>query len=384
MKIGIVQYLPKNTFVKLDDDIWRAIFKEAVEKTKTLTSLAKILNVPVGNISRYKLGRRDIPLHIAKGLLNFIEVNIESIDDHIKFKIGKISRFYARPFVEINQEWVYIAELIRCDGHIPRNLWTCQLINKNMGLINIFVGFFKNLGLLSKHIDVRNSTVPLCKIATIRSRTFTFIFNEIFDVPAGRKGEISFPLWYFKDNKYLIAAIRGAFDSEGCVEIGSKSLSPRRVKITNKSRTYIKDLKTALKRLGIDSLVRQRQNDHIFDIYIYGRINLENFLKIVTPYHEQKRRRLTDLLKLYDDSRVPEGSLKRRVLNSLVNKPKRRAEIASDLGLLKTKLSWHLKWLRENRLIEVIKKVYTNNGTYFVYEITSNGKKYLSNENRAF
>ena len=377
--------MPKNTFVKVDDDIRQALFKKAIEKTKTLTNLAKVLNVSVGNLSRYKLGQRDTPLYTLRGLLNFIEANVESIGDYIKFKIGKISGFYLRPPVEINQEWVYIAELVRCDGHISSNLWTCQLTNKNMELINIFVGFFKSLGLSSRHVDVRKNTAPFYKIAIIRSRTFTFIFNEIFGVPAGNKGEISLPLWYFKDNEYLIAAIRGAFDSEGCVEIGSKSLSPRRVKITNKSRTYLEDLKTALKKLGIYSSIRKKQKDHdIFNLYIYSRTNLENFLKIVAPYHKQKRSRLESLLKSYDDNRVPEGSLRRGVLNSLVNKPKRRVKIASDLGLPKVKLGWHLKWLRKNKLIEVVKEVYTNNGAYFVYRITRNGKKYLSHENGTF
>jgi DNA-binding transcriptional ArsR family regulator len=248
----------------------------------------------------------------------------------------------------------------------------------------VLLAFFEELGVPRGRIDVRNNTTSSCKNATIRSRALAFIFNKIFEIPLGKKGEIYLPIWYFHDMDFLVSAVRGAFDGEGCVNKGSHSLSPRRITICNKSQTYLRNLAAALKKIGIDSSdIRENQKGcNVFKLFIYGKTNLEKFFAIVKPRHDNRRKKLESLLKTYDKNRVTEGSLRKSLLKSLVEKSKRRAEIALELGFPKKKLGWHLKWLGENGLINVDGRFYTNNGSYFVYGITKNGKRFLSDEDR--
>jgi transcriptional regulator with XRE-family HTH domain len=128
--------------VKVHNNLRLVIFQKAVDKTKTFANLAKTLNVSRQNLSRYKLGQRDIPFQKFEELLDFIGTNLQAVENEVEFKIGRLSKFYLKPSVEITPGWVYIAELIRSDGYIDRNMWSCQFINGNEKLLRCFVSFF--------------------------------------------------------------------------------------------------------------------------------------------------------------------------------------------------------------------------------------------------
>lgn len=388
MKIDIFDHLiADETFIEIDDNIRKDIFERAIKRTKSQSNLAKLLKISEKNLSRYKLGKRSILMSDLQKLLKFSKMDIAKISGNLKIKLGKSSKFYLPHAIELNPGWIYVAELIRCDGHLPRNQWHVTFTNSSQSLIDEFVKFFTSFGVPKNCIDIRTKAPHRhIKCVTIRSKSLAFIFNKIFEIPYGNKSHIiRIPKFYEKIPLGLAKiAVRGAFDSEGTVQIGSKSYTtPRRIAICSASKSYLEDLQKILRKMGIYSSIGEYQKG-MFKIYISHRINIEKFSKEINSCHSVQKNKIENLLKIYDKNRVPERTLRKAILLLLKEDPKRRSEIAVNLHMKKTKLSWHLKWLQMNNLVDIEDKIYTNKGSYYVYNITKYGIGYLSDEDRPF
>jgi DNA-binding transcriptional ArsR family regulator len=389
MKIDMFPYLIANeTFIEIDsNEIRKSIFEKAIKKAKNQSGLSKILKISEKNLSRYKLGKRSILMSDLQKLLKFSKTDIAEISSNLKIKLGKSSKFHLPHTIEINPDWIYVAELIRCDGHLPKNQWCATFTNSNQSLINEFVNFFTVLGVPKNCIDVRTKMPHrYIKEVTIRSKSLAFIFNKVFEIPFGNKSHIiRIPKFYEKISLDLTKmAVRAAFDSEGTVQIGSKNYTtPRRIAICSASKLYLEDLQKILIKIGIYSRISEYQRG-MFKIYISHRINIEKFSKEIKPLHSMQKKKIENLLKIYDKTRVPERTLRKAVLLLLKEDSKRRSEIAVNLDMKKAKLGWHLKWLLKNKLVDIEDKIYTNKGSYYVYKITKYGIEYLSDEDGPF
>jgi intein/homing endonuclease len=284
------------------------------------------------------------------------------------------------PCLTLDNEWVYVAELIRGDGHISDNLWYIYFINKNRRLINIVKRFFIRIGVDKKSIDIR--TVNGVANLVVRTNLLAYLLKHIFNVPTGRKGEMNLPGFYRNSKEFAVAAIRAAFDAEGTVSIGNPS--PRRIVITSISKNWLFDLKELLLLFKINSEVHYEDRHETAPIYrlrIYGQTQLKSFLNVIGSAHSERLLKLKTLLKTYSENRVPEGSMKVKVLEVLrAKKPMKRQQIASALNFKKKLLGWHLNSLKQNGLVEIAERVYTNRGSYFKYRITDLGLAELTNE----
>jgi len=376
LRLDIISTLPINsTFVYTDETTRTLLFK----KVKNSKEITKRLKINIQNFTRYRNGERGMPLSLFLDLLKYSGETKEIFQNNIKLRIGKSGvAIKIGPYIYVDGEWIYIAELIRGDGHVKKNLWGLYFVNKEIDLINIVRNFFMKLGIPKE--SMRLSQNKGIWSLEIRSKLLALIFWKIFNISPGKREESRLPKFYF-NIEYVPSAIRGAFDAEGSVQIGKPS--PRRITISSKSRLWLTDLQFMLGELKINSIIRkeERYKSFIYRLYVYGQTNLKRFHNFIMPNHRRRSGKLQLLLKTYNTKRAVEGKVTTMLLESLrASGPLKRISLSKKLSINKNRLSWYLNSLQQKQLINVVERTYTSKGSYYTYGITELGIKKLSED----
>lgn len=185
MKFNILQYLPEKTKIKTTKEIRKVLFKK-----KFISDWSHQLKIPLKNMSRYKNGTRSIPLKLFNELILVQKLNPQQLQEKIEFKINNTGKYLRiGPIIKLNEEWIYISELIKGDGHITPNYWYITFVNKDEGLIKHVKDFFISLGIKKGQFhEIKREDA---NFLIIRSSLLAYIFNNILDVPTGRKDNIN-------------------------------------------------------------------------------------------------------------------------------------------------------------------------------------------------
>jgi DNA-binding transcriptional regulator WhiA len=368
MIFNLLQYLPKHTKIKLDEDLRKKLFS-----SKKVSEWSRQLKIPLKNMSRYKIGSRSLSLNLFKDLLKFSGLKLKDFQDKTQLKINPTGKYLRiGPFVDINESWVYVSELINGDGHIPKKFWNITFVNKDSGLIRYVKNFFISLGLNESRLTiVKNKNV---NFLIIRSSLLAYIFNKILEVSVGKKEEINIPYFIIKNKKLGISAVRGAFDAEGSISFTGS----RRISISSNSELWISKLNKILIGLNIKSKVYKETRGRkkpLYRLFIYHIINLRRFARIIKPLHTERSFKLNNIINEFNKN--PSRIFHRKVLLSIQKRNLRRKEIAKDIkcGLVKT--ANNIAYLKNKKFIIPIEKIYTNKGCYFKYNITKKGLEYL-------
>jgi hypothetical protein len=375
MEINILQILPDDTIVRAEKDMLNLLFKNKVSE------VANILRQPLKNISRYKTGARNIPINVFKQLCTLNNLSSRDFQNKIWLKVtASGTEIKLGPYIDIDEKWVYVAELIRGDGHIPANYWSINFINQEKALIDYVLNFFSNLGVpkTSIYLFHRHDADFL----TIRNFTLAYLFSKLFAIPTGKKGEMHLPEFFFQNESFMKAAIRGAFDAEGSVQ----HYGSRRITITSNSISWLEDLQTILEKLNITSRITKetyRRNKPIYRIIIYHQLNLKRFLSMINPFHPKRRNKLLKILSTYSNKN-PAGFWRHKILQSIKNGYVKRKEIAATLQISKKIVGNYLWWLQRQGLIEPSKKIWTNKGGFYEYALTRKGLSYINIPSHSF
>jgi len=369
MKFNVLQYLPQNTKIRVNERLRKELFYK-----KTVTEWSKTLKVHLKNMSRYMNGKRPIPIKVLIELINFKKININSLQNEIEIKIDKGGKYLKiGPFIEINEQWVYVSELINGDGHITPDFWCICFINNNKILIRYVKNFFLSLGIkLPQMYLVKRDDA---NFLTIRSSLLAHILNKILDVAVGKKNEINIPEFIISDKNLSIAAVRGAFDAEGSVTFTGS----RRISISSNSRQWVLQLKRILESLRISSTIieeKSKREKPIYRLLIYSKTNLVRFRDTIRPLHSKRIKKLNEIINNY--TRNPSRWLHKKVLLSIKNGNERKRDIAKNLNQKLVITGSNINWLKKKEYIEPYQKIYTNKGSFHKYKLTQQGEEYLN------
>jgi intein/homing endonuclease len=375
MKFNILQYLPKETKIKIDKELTQALFAN-----KKLSQLSRDMGMSLKNMSRYRNCSRSIPIDLFERLLKNSCLNIENFQGKMRIKVNRMGR-YVRigPIINIDQRWVYVSELIKGDGHISSNFWYIVFVNKNEKLIDAVKNFFISLGLSENQMYIYKRSDA--SFLTIRSYPIAFILNTILGVPVGKKSDIDIKEFIISDKVLGTAAVRGAFDAEGSIAFRGS----RRISITSNSKLWLCQLSKILGNLGIKSSIYEEcegRLNPIYRLFIHHIINLRKFYKIIQPLHPQKRAKLKEIVERYN--KTPVGYLRKPILLSIKSGKTRRTEIAKDISQKPITVGNNILWLRKKGLIEPSKKICTNKGSFYEYRLTDKAKIYLESDSLPF
>lgn len=369
MRFNILQYLPKNTKIKMNKGLRETFFL-----SKSVTEWGKILNISMKNMSRYINGTRSLPIDLVNNLALLTKIDINKLQDKIELKISKSGNYLKiGPLVEIDKEWVYVGELIKGDGHIPSNFWNITFVNNNKGLIKHVENFFISLGIKQTQITIIEREDA--NFLIIRSSVLAHIFNKILDVPFGKKDEIKISDFVLSDNSLSIAAVRGAFDAEGSVTFTGS----RRISITSNSKKWLLDIEQILSKLRIESKIfedKSKRKEPIYRVLIFHKSNLKKFLEIIKPLHQKRKEKLKEILNNY--TKNPQREFHKRILLSIKKGNVRRRDISRDIKQSLVLVGNNINWLKKKSYIEPYQKIYTNQGSFYKYRITPKGKEYLN------
>ena len=368
MIFNILQYLPENTKIKLKNETLKELFCQ-----KTLTEYSKVLGISLKNASRYRNGSRAISLTLLNRLLDLSNLDISRLQNNIELKIGATGGYIKLgPFIEINEDWIYVSELLKGDGHITSNLWCIAFVNNNNTLIDYVKNFFISLGLDKKHIFLYKRADA--DFLTIRSSLLAFLFNKLLDVPIGKKDEINIKDFVLENREFGIAAVRGAFDAEGSITFTGS----RRISLSSNSSLWLNKLRYILNNLRIKSTFFKEEKNRerpIYRLFIYHISNLRRFNEVIKPLHSDRKRKLSDIINNYNKN--PVRFFHKKVLLSIKNGNVKRSDISKDIKQNKILVGNNLNWLKKKGFILPYEKTYTNKGSFYKYKITPAGDNYL-------
>ncbi len=322
-----------------------------------------------------------MPLEIFCRLCKLNKLSLHKLQNKVYLKVtpsGTAIKF--GPYLHINETWVYVAELIRGDGHIPMNYWTINFVNKEETLINYVSDFFNQLGV--PRTSIYTLKRPDATFLTIRSFVFAYLFSKLFNIPTGAKEEMHLPSFVLLNQRFMSAAVRGAFDAEGSVQ----NTGSRRIVISSNSNLWLKDLQIALEHLRVVSKLytdTSARKKPIYRLCIFHKLNLIRFLKIVKPYHPKRIAKLMELLETYP-GKTYVSYWRSKVLSAIKKGCTKRRSIAIKLKVGKKIIGGNLRWLLSKQLISISKKVWTNKGGFYEYKITKKGLQYLQNAHSFF
>jgi hypothetical protein len=382
MKVNILAHLPNKTFLNIYDCIRSSLFDW---NKSTLTLLAKKLDIPLKNLSRYRNGTRPISLGLFFKLMDLSEKNLSYFQDKMIIKVGKSGRgLNVGPFIEINPDWIYISELIRGDGCLSRghnNSYHLVFTNTDLGLIDFVKRFFLGLGIDKRSICIYSAHKhPHVKHLVVNSEIVSYLFNSLFLIPFGRKEKMILPSFITKNKDFAISGVRGIFDAEGSVFIKSDMHYSRRVSIVSFDKNYLTQIQHILNKLNIHSKIYKEKREKHKDfhrLHITERDSIFTFKDTISPLHKKRRKKLEDLLESYDGMWNSKTSLYSKILVLLSEGKTRSRDLSDSLSISIINLAWFLQSLRRKKLIKVTDHIRSNKGSWFIYDITSDGRDYL-------
>ena len=190
-----------------------------------------------------------------------------------------------------NQDLAAIHGYLCSDGYVITNPPTQKHKYYHIGLRNINVTlledfqqkFFRVFGI--EPIIYRNER---CKVQSKK------IYLEML-----KYGSFYSDKWQLPDLSLdaLSKWLRAYFDCDGWAYC--EKHQNRHIGLESINKNGILQIKDALQRFGVDSIVKNRVNKGIWKLYIYRRKSLQNFEKHIGFLHPEKAGRLKDILKSY-------------------------------------------------------------------------------------
>lgn len=175
-----------------------------------------------------------------------------------------------------------------------------------------------------------------------QKRTYRVVISKRFIVGCLEKFKknMELPIIIEKsDTKTKAAYIRGLFDTDGGCFICSR-FKTGKIDFSNKQKVLVCQIKNILEKdFGIWSNVRVCKKggyDPVFRLFITNKINITAFSKTIGFNHPRKKKKLKELLKVYE--KVDERSIRGTMQNTI-------------LGLLKTR-----KNLTTNEVSKLLKR----------------------------
>lgn len=296
IKINLSDF-PDSFYLELNSEKRKEIFKQAANKVVSLPKLAKKLNVSWRSFWNWFHGRRALKLETLRNICNIAGIELNSIQKYIEKVKGDT---YCRkglklnlPF-EVNEEWAYMAELLRTDGHITKDLKNVEIANNDFGVLERFKSFLFKIGIESDSIHQKPWNKGL--YFKICNRTFARIMSSIFEIPVGKKCGIIFipKIIKYSQPAVIASALRGAFDGDGW-----SCFRSRRTGIQLKSKQYVQDICELLQKLGISSYFRGPNKEDKYLCEVTRQQNLIRFQNIINFDNIKRKESLSRIVSNY-------------------------------------------------------------------------------------
>ncbi len=290
---SILDMLDENSIVFLSKPLLESIKQELKTKYGTIKNACKEIGI---DYSRFTDPEGFLKVKEARILANtFSQKQIEGVISSISHIGGKKHKIM---ITKANEDLLYLLGLVASDGSLIRNeqshIYRVDFSNKNEELIRTYSEKLKSIFPDAKLREFKNQN----KITICRADNKSYYdlanffglknkdFKKIFKLP----------------EDIIAAFLRGYFDGDGSCIIESKL-----IQYSSKHTIVIKRLQQLLKRLGIASLIVEREsngykNTKMYDLIIRGKLFTDLFAEKIGSLHQIKKIRLSKLLQTERES----------------------------------------------------------------------------------
>ncbi|MFQ6129384.1 MAG: LAGLIDADG family homing endonuclease [Candidatus Hadarchaeaceae archaeon] len=360
---------PDTFYLRLDPAFRNELFNDLILAFDGITNAARKLDIHCASLIEWKNGIKCLPLKVFRLIAQLLNKPLYEMEKGV---IGvKASRYCKDTInlkfpIKINEDWAYLSELIRTDGHINRSN-QIFIVNTNVDVIRCANQLFVQVGVPNNKVKIHQRK-DRTFVVSVLNVTLGSIFSTLFQIPRGNKsGFVRIPEFISK-SPYIVrcAALRGTFDGDGAVDVVSKQIDFR-----SKNTKYLEDIKHLLKSFGINSHVDQggeRQR-----LRISHELNIRKFQTLIGFNHSKRKQKLAKLLSSYKFHMSPYGKAKEVILKTIAELGKcSRFQIAK-------KIQKHPDWVKNllRELLQLSLVAVDKHKLPYVYSLTQNGTTFL-------
>ncbi len=218
----------------------------------------------------YLSGRYDLPQELFIKWKKITNISIKPINFIEK------QRFLPKdiPSIRFDEELAEIFGVLNGDGHIsPINYEVCIVGNsKEIDYLNYLKTLFENKFKL-KFVFIIDETK--FKLRTYSSKLFD-VLTKKYSFPSGNKmGKLRIPKQIKLSRKFLIAYLRGLFDTDGTIYIRRKK--DLVLEVSSADKIFLKEVQLALLSLGFNTKIYEKH------VTLYNLEDIHDFFYIIKP-----------------------------------------------------------------------------------------------------
>lgn len=165
---------------------------------------------------------------------------------------------------------------------------------------------------VNRTVNVKFRKVGNCIFIMFEYKDFAVFLNSRLGFPFGKKGEISISSEFIKNQKYLIAILRGLFDTDGCLYFTKNNSENRYYPIIELS-THSSALINQLYQVFTDLKFRVKISHFKDSVKLHGKDNLIKFMQSIGSSHPDKVSKFDYWTKFGCCPRIDELNLERRM-----------------------------------------------------------------------
>ncbi|HLC60846.1 MAG TPA: LAGLIDADG family homing endonuclease [Candidatus Nanoarchaeia archaeon] len=142
-------------------------------------------------------------------------------------------------------------------------------------------------GIIHREVKIKFRKVGNCIFIMFEYKNFAVFLNNYLKFPFGKKGNISINEEFIKNQQFLIAILRGLFDTDGCLYFtknNSKDRSYPIIEISTHSSALVNQLYQVFCKFGFKVKISHFKDS----VKLHGKDNLIKFMKFVGTNHPDK------------------------------------------------------------------------------------------------
>jgi hypothetical protein len=272
-----------------------------------------------------------------------------------------------------NNDLAAIHGYLCSDGYVVKNPQNQKHKYYVVGLRNTNIVLLRDFQQKVKKVFPVNPIIYRNERCKIHSKLFYAYLSKYGSYYSGR--------WTLPSlsKKALASWLRAYFDCDGWVFC--EKHKNRNIGLDSINKRGIKQIKEALGRLQIESVLKERRNKKIWRLYIYKRKSLERFSKLVGFTHPEKKKKLKLVLESYVNHRwaFPKKNKIKHIKQLMAERAKRMVNGIIRVNSIVEKNLIELKG-RLKSLFKIESKVYgprTNGYGTRYYELVVQKKEHM-------
>ena len=166
--------------------------------------------------------------------------------------------------------------------------------------------------IVNRTVKVKFRKVGNCIFIMFEYKDFAVFLNSRLGFPFGKKGEITIDKKFIENQQYLIAILRGLFDTDGCLYF-TKNNSKNRyypiIEISTHSRVLVNQLYQVFSNLKFRVKISHFKDS----VKLHGKDNLIKFMHFIGSNHPDKMSKFNYWVRFGHCPKIEELDFKSRV-----------------------------------------------------------------------